>query len=107
MSVKKFEYGEIEYRMPDIVEGIELSANVGFDVDKKSGQMVMPDNLLLVLARYIKHMKPFITKIDVKIKEKKVSTFDQALKHYELMKPLSDIAGEIMGKLDIKDEKKR
>lgn len=103
MKKHKFEYGTVEYRLPDISEAMILMGKMGVSVDKVDSE----DNEdLIFIGKLIKNMEPFIGKILVEKDGKQVNNYGECLKSFFMMSALSEIAQEIISCMEVADEKK-
>ena len=110
----KGDYGVIEYRFPDVPEGLELLGELGVDkaeveeIQKAKAENRPPKvNLLKRSARAIRFLGPFCTKLELETNDGiKVTEYDKAIKHLEFCLPLTELAAHILGALDIAPKKK-
>ena len=91
-SSKKTDYGTIYYRFPNAIETMEFYYETGLitgEADYASvGRMFLRDEL-----------HKYVQKVDLQIGGEKISTFEGALEHVEMLKPLLELVNEIILKL--------
>ena len=96
---KTFEGGKIAYRLPNYAESIEVMGHWGLGTEAFNEG----NSDLVLLGRMLKHMKPFITSIDIE----GISTYAEILDSREYAQHLSTIAKDIIGSiLEFSPEKK-
>ena len=103
---KECEFGFIEYKKPNPLEGLEFLGKMGVNSALLSNSQELMDNDLFYTAQAIKHMEPFLTKISLKVDKKKIDTYDKVVNSIECMTILMEIAGELMRFMQV-DEKKK
>lgn len=88
----KFGTGKIEYRLPNVIEAMKLLGKAGFSGNGTTGDRTD----LEVMAELIEKLEPFIVKVDAKIGDKTIDTWEKALECVEIMEPASEISSKIM-----------
>ena len=91
---KEIENGFIEYRMPNIPEGLKIVSLLG-DTFKK-GELEMISEIILGMENLIK---------EININGKKL-TYKKALNDFSLLPVFTEIATEILQCFDVDDKKK-
>lgn len=99
--IKEFEYGKIEYKLPNIPQAMELLGELGINADGtyQIGQFAL-------MAKMIRQLDKFISVVDCDFDGIKVTTFDGLIEQFESMAVLSEISGEILNKLNMSAKKK-
>lgn len=97
MGLIKNEYGEIEYRLPNIPETMIILGESGLTSALASGDGAAQRNDFILMGKMVQNIGKFITRIDVTIKGKKVTEFEESLNYFEMMDPYVKIVEEIMG----------
>jgi hypothetical protein len=106
MKKHSFKFGSIEYRLPDVSEGMILMGRMGINFDDENENENDENQELIYVGKLIKHLGPFVNSIDVTINEEKIDSYKDCLKFFEMMEPLSFIAGKVMASMEVSKEKK-
>lgn len=96
------EFGYLEYRLPNIPQAMNLLGDMGISARTVESEQ----NELILLAKLLERMGPFITKISIKIEEKQVKKYNDLLDHFSLMPFLTEIATDILNSLQFDTKKK-
>lgn len=102
----KSEVGTVEYHLPSIPEAMRLLGKLGLSLDKKSMDELVK-NEFEFLAKVMENMGSFVDKIDVKIGNKKVTTFEQFMRETQCLELAMGIAGDILKNIKFSAKKKR
>jgi len=97
------DYGKITYHIPNVADAMILMGEMGVTgtVDDSTN-----GNLILV-GRLIKSMGCLIDDLDLEIEGKKINNYQDALNYFEMMEPLSLIAGEVVKSMEVTQAKKQ
>lgn len=107
MKIKECgEYGKLEYKLPNIPEAMRLLGAMGLSSKKLQNKNEMAQNELLYISKIIENLGVFITKIDIKIGDIKVSKYEDLLDHFCLIEHLSELANEIFSAMNMDTGKK-
>ncbi len=104
MKKHEFEYGYIEYRLPNISEAMILMGRMGIDFDKIEETEENQD--LIFVGKLIDCMGDFIINIDINIGDETITSYEQCLTNFKLMTPLSEIAQQVISCMEVSEEKK-
>jgi hypothetical protein len=105
--MKKYtsDYGTIEYRLPNAIEGIALIGDLGLTAND-FGLDAPVKNEFHMLAEAVKAAEKFITKIELEIEGEKITTYDAMCNKMEMMEALTQIGGELINCLGLNAKKK-
>ena len=97
MKIYECEFGKIEYRIPNIPEMIRMLGMMGLTSKDLNNSKLMDENELIYTAKLIENIEPFLEKIDLKVNDKSVTTFEGMICEFDFLSALTEIAFEIMG----------
>ncbi len=99
------DFGHLEYDMPDITGYLELLGSCGMSAAGISeGEQI---NDLVLTARLIRGVKSFVKKVDIKIGDEVVSSYDDLLKHREMLPHLMSFSTVVQTSFAEVDEQKK
>lgn len=105
-TMKCGELGTLEYRLPNIPEAMTLLGKMGLNSQMLSDSNWMQENELIFTAKLIEELGMFITKVNIKIDEKKISDYSEVLEHFAMIEYLSLVAGKVFESLNVNNKKK-
>ena len=108
-EVKKEKTGVVKYRYPDVSEVMILLGQMGVDPEtlgQKTNKEINED--LIFIGKLLKNMGFLIEEIDLKTEDgESVDSYEEALKHFEFMEILSEVAGNVVKAFEVGKKKKR
>lgn len=101
MEIIKTEFGEIHYKLPNLIESPRFLAKLGISSKVESNEFEL-------YAKVLENMGTFIKKIDVVVEGKPIEKYEELWELKEWQKPLYAMANKILNSMneDIDDKKK-
>jgi hypothetical protein len=100
----EFDQGVIEYVEPTIVDYLEMLGACGYNSQDMSNPEQLND--LVLTARLIKSAKTVVKKVDVKVGDKKIDSYDDLLKQQSLISALMGFVTKLQEGFKKKKKKK-
>ena len=107
IQIEKSDLGEIHYHLPGVDEMLMLMHYMGADASKLTDKEYMSLNQFKFMANIIKNMGGFVDKVELKVDELTLSTYEDAKKHMACMKMLINIAEKLLASLYVNKKKKQ
>jgi len=98
LETHKSEHGTIEYMLPSIPETLELWGRMGLTTSdfKKDAKNDLMKNDFMLMSKVLAHMGFLIRKVDMKVRDTEVKSYEAAVTHFPLMGDLCEVAGRIL-----------
>lgn len=107
MKTKKCgDYGQFNYRMPNVPETMMLLGRMGLNSKSLTDTDHLQENELVYTAKMITNLEPFISEINLDFDGEKVTTYEQVLTKFEMMEYLNEVSGEIFEAINGSSKKK-
>lgn len=94
MNVQETEFGKIEWEYPNVSEYFILLGKTGTPLSTLESST--ESDRLVLMGKLVGHLGPYLKKIDLNINGKKVETFDELLKSFEIAGDLLEISGKLL-----------
>lgn len=107
VQIEKSELGEIHYKLPGVDEMLMIMHYMGLDPAKVKDKEYLNLNQFKFMAGLIKNMGEFIVKVDLKVNELPIETYEDAKKSMACMTMLINISERLMASLDMDSKKKQ
>ncbi len=90
-KTKTFALGTIEYRMPNVIEGMRVLGKIGLRANGIGDRSEFE-----VIADLMEQVEPFVLSIKCEKDGTSITSWAEAVTCMDFVAPLSEIAGEIM-----------
>ena len=104
---KDCEFGFVEYRKPNMIEGLEFMGKMGLNSSKLQDGNELMQNDLYYTAQAMKHMEPFLTKIQLEKDGVEFNDYTKSIEGPEFIGVFMEVAGDIMSFMQVDAKKKK